>query len=221
MRFPDARILIFARAPRPGRVKTRLIPVLGGQGACAFHAACLRHTLERLGRRPPAPLELWVTDTSDPLLGSLAGRHGCGLRRQQGDDLGQRMWHAAREALGRASRVVLVGTDVPLLDSAYLETALQRLEEGAEVVMGPAEDGGYVLLGLGQAWPELFDAMPWGSDKVAERTRQRCRRSGLRLEELPLLWDIDRPQDLWRLERERDAALLPLQRVLRQHLPGP
>ena len=220
MRLADARVLIFARAPRLGEVKTRLIPVLGAAGACALHAACLRSTLQRLGRTGMPPLELWLdADSDDPDLHALAARYSCDIHLQQGGDLGQRMAQAARQALMRAGAVILVGTDVPLLDAAYVRQAMGRLGEGADVVMGPADDGGYVLLGLRQVYAELFEDMPWGSDAVARLTRERCARLDLDLRELPSRWDLDRPADLQRLCSLDDVALRELQLLLRQHLP--
>ncbi len=220
MQYPDARILIFSRVPRAGEVKTRLIPALGAQGASDFHAACLRHTVACAAGARLAPLELWLTpDTEEQGLRSLAADFDCGLQRQPAGDLGERMAHAARQGLAIADSVLLIGTDAPLLDGAYLGRALAQLRQGADVVMGPAEDGGYILLGLRSCCPDLFSGMPWGEAGVAALTRRRCAQSGLALAELPMLWDVDRPQDLLRLAAQGEARLAPLQAVLRQHLP--
>lgn len=220
MQFPETRILIFTRVPRVGEVKTRLIPALGPEGACAFHVASLQHTVERLANARLAPIELCVTpDTDDRELLALAADFDCDFSLQQGDDLGQRMAHAARQALLHAESVVLIGTDAPLLDAAYLEQAVMQLDQGADAVMGPAEDGGYVLLGLRRFYPELFSDMPWGGEQVARCTRQRCARLGIRLAELSLLWDVDCPQDLLRLCEETGEGLRELQAQVCQHLP--
>lgn len=205
MRLPDARILIFAKAPRPGRVKTRLIPALGEAGACALHTRLLRHTLHKLCGAALAPVELWCApDCDHPVFAELARTYPVALFSQQGADLGQRMAHAASQALERTPRVLLVGIDAPALAPGHLQRALFALEE-AEVVMIPAEDGGYVLLGLRDRVPGLFDRMPWGTDRVAELTRSRCSDLGLTTRELETLWDVDRPEDLARLTR--DSAL--------------
>jgi rSAM/selenodomain-associated transferase 1 len=220
VRLADARILIFARTPRVGEVKTRLIPLLGAQGAYAFHFACLRSTLQRLGSGGSLPLQLWLDkESDDPELLALAARQGCEIHIQQGGDLGQRMAHAAHRALAGAAWVVLVGTDVPLLDADYVRQALQRLEQGADAVMGPADDGGYVLLGMRRLYAELFEGMPWGGDSVAQLTRERCAGLGLDLSELPALWDLDRPEDLRRLCGLQDDAMRELQALACQHLP--
>jgi glycosyltransferase A (GT-A) superfamily protein (DUF2064 family) len=110
------------------------------------------------------------------------------------------MLDAAVDALGRCSTAVLVGTDSPLLDAGYLEQALEALE-ARDAVLGPAEDGGYVLLGLRRAAPELFTRIPWGTGQVAAITRERMVSLGWDWVELLELWDVDRPADLKRLER--------------------
>ncbi len=202
MRFPDARILIFARAPVPGRVKTRLIPALGEAGACALYVRCLQDTVARVCGAGLAPVTLCCTPDADhPQFRELAVRHGLNLAVQRGADLGARMQHAATEALRHADAVVLIGSDIPPLRPLHLADALERLYRGDDLVMAPAEDGGYVLLGLRRPQPALFTAMPWGSDRVAALTRERCHAAGLRLGELETLWDLDRPEDLRRLDQ--------------------
>jgi hypothetical protein len=199
MRFPDARILIFAKSPEPGRVKTRLVPALGPQGAADLQSHLLAETVARLAAAPLAQVELWCDPHPEraPFL-ELADRYGLALRRQRGADLGERMLVAASEALGRSSAAVLVGTDCPPLDAAYLGRALKKLD-GRDAVLGPAEDGGYVLLGLKRAAGELFRDIPWGTDRVAEITRARMMALSWGWAELPELWDVDRPEDLKRL----------------------
>lgn len=199
MRFPSSRILIFAKAPEPGRVKTRLIPSLGLRGAAELHARLLADTVFRIASARLAPVEVWCAP--DPLrdpFPELAERYGLGLYRQQGADLGERMHGAAINALGRGSSVVLVGTDCPPMDGAYLHRAMASLK-GRDAVLGPAEDGGYGLLGIKRAARELFRDIPWGGERVAEITRERMRRLAWDFEDLPQLWDVDRPEDLGRL----------------------
>lgn len=199
MLFPDTRILIFSKAPEPGRVKTRLIPALGPQGAADLHARLLADTVSRLAAARLAPVELWCTPDakSDPFP-ALAAQYSLGLYRQEGADLGERMFDAASDALGRGSSAILVGTDCPALNRAYLQQALLALE-GRDAALGPAEDGGYVLLGLKRAAHALFRDIPWGGDRVAEITRKRMAALGWTWVELPILWDLDRPEDLRRL----------------------
>jgi len=200
MQFPDARILIFAKAPQPGRVKTRLIPALGEQGAAAFHEACIRHAVQQRCAAALAPVLLYVAPhTGHPVFAELAQRYPIELRIQQGAELGQRMANAARECLDQADWVLLTGSDAPSLSNADLFEAARRLQQGGRAVMSAAEDGGYVMLGLSQPSPSLFVDMPWGSDRVAELTRARCRQQQSALQELAQRWDVDRPEDLFRL----------------------
>lgn len=202
VRFSDARVLIFAKAPVPGACKSRLIPTLGPRGAARVAERLLCDTVERLGAAPLAPVELWCApDATHPLFQRMGARFGLRLAVQHGEHLGARMQHAMAEALGTVHRAVLVGTDCPDLDRDYLGQGLAALDDHP-AVLGPAEDGGYVLLGLrrdaASSLPCLFDGVPWGTDLVAEATRLRLQRSGLRWAELPVLADIDRPEDLAR-----------------------
>jgi hypothetical protein len=202
LRFPEARILIFAKAPVPGACKTRLIPALGREGAARLAGELLRATVEQVGQARLAKIELWCApDTGHPLFSQLAERFALPLQTQRGADLGERMGAAMTAALGSAERVVLIGTDCPSLNGAYLERALGALDT-VPVVLGPAADGGYVLLGVSReaasALHGLLTAMPWGHDSVAAKTRERIEAAGLRWTELPTLTDIDRPEDLAR-----------------------
>jgi glycosyltransferase A (GT-A) superfamily protein (DUF2064 family) len=112
---------------------------------------------------------------------------------------------AAAQALNDASRVLLMGVDCPGLSEGVLARALTRLES-EDLVLGPAEDGGYVLLGLKRAEPRLFQGVDWGTDRVLAQTRERLRALGWLWHELPALWDLDRPADLARWDRGRLCA---------------
>lgn len=200
--MPTTRILLFAKAPIPGQTKTRLIPALGAVGAARLHAQLLRATMERLasGLHGPidARLELWCApNTAHPLFQELAATHGIDLREQSDGDLGDRLLAGCRDALRRADGVVLIGSDCPGLGPAQLAQALAALQAPeVDAVLGPALDGGYVLLGLRRAESALFTEMPWGGDRVAEITRQRLAALGWYWQELPALRDVDRPEDL-------------------------
>jgi rSAM/selenodomain-associated transferase 1 len=201
VRYPNARILIFAKAPIPGQVKTRLIPALGPGGAAELARDLLERLVRRLSGAGLAPVELWCSpDPVHPLFSDLAASGGVALRTQQGEDLGERLRTAAEDALGRADAVLLVGADIPGLDAAYCASALAALSD-SDAVLGPAEDGGYVLLGLKAPAPGLFRDMPWGGDGVAAITRRRIASLGWRCSELETLWDLDRPDDLLRYRR--------------------
>jgi rSAM/selenodomain-associated transferase 1 len=201
MQFPNSRILIFAKAPIPGLAKTRLIPALGAEGAAQFYVEMLRTKVDEICRGLLSPLQCWCTpDCSDETFLKFTKYPNLSLHLQQGEDLGERMAFAAELALKEADYVVLIGGDAPSLTVAHLRQTLNWLEDGAEAVLGPAEDGGYVLLALRKFQLNLFTAIPWGTDQVLPITRQRLKQLGCQWQELPLLWDVDRPEDLARLK---------------------
>ena len=192
----DARVVVFGRAPVAGQVKTRLIPALGAEGAARLHRQLMEDIVGRLCASGPARVELWVTPDADhPCFVGLAARWPLDIHIQEGQDLGARMAHAARSALSRAEAVILVGTDCPDLSPDYLGAAIAGLEH-QDAVLGPALDGGYVLLGLRSVENTLFERMPWGSDRVAEVTQQRLDALGWQWSRLAPLRDMDRPEDL-------------------------
>ncbi|MGQ9425916.1 TIGR04282 family arsenosugar biosynthesis glycosyltransferase [Gilvimarinus sp. F26214L] len=193
---PDYCILQFARSPVGAQVKTRLASVLDAQGRLELHSAMLERVALQSVRAGVCPVQLWVDGSVDhPLLQRLFRDHSIGLHVQQGADLGQRMANAARGAAGRYAGIILVGSDCPFLDGDYLRQAVQALDSG-DAVLGPAADGGYVLLGLRAVHSDLFDRMPWGTDRVFAITRARIRALGWSCSLLPTLPDIDRPEDL-------------------------
>jgi len=208
--FPGAHIAVFAREPRLGAVKTRLEPRLGAAGCLALYEAMLERTIATVAGAGLAPHSLWVSgDPAHPVFRTL-GESGT-IHRQQGDDLGARMDRASTTlfAGGRYRMLVIVGTDCPALEAAYLQQALASLAGGAEVVLGPAEDGGYVLIGLRAQQPALFAGIDWGSSKVLVQTEAAIETLGLRYTRLGALWDVDRPEDLARL----DTLVPPLEYV--------
>lgn len=201
-RHPDALIQIFARPPAPGQVKTRLIPALGARGAAELHVRLLRRTVAMaLGARL-APVQLWCASEVDH---PVFVETGLPRRRQRGPDLGARMAAALAQGLREARRVVLIGSDCPAMAAAYLEAALAALAEH-DAVLGPAEDGGYVLIGL-RRMADLFTGVAWGTARVLEQTRARLADAGLTWQELDPLWDVDRPADLARLSRLGEARM--------------
>jgi len=176
--------VVFARAPVPGRVKTRLIPLLGKRGAAYLHVRMLAKTL-RTAR----------TAGFDPVL-LFPDRQGPG-------DLGARMHRAFARVLKRHGSAILIGSDCPALAAADLRAAARALASGAGAVLSPAEDGGYALIGLRRSSRRLFSGVDWGSARVLAQTRRRLRQLGWGWQELRTLWDVDRPDDVARLRRER------------------
>jgi len=188
---------MLARAPVAGRVKTRLIPALGAQGACDLQQLLLERALQ-LPAHGFSERFLWLDDLPDANLQAFAQRLGWTLVEQPAGDLGERMRRIATLGLAESDAVILMGNDCPALDGDYLRAACGALQE-QPVVIGPAEDGGYVLLGLRRIDAALFSDMPWGTERVFDMTLQRLQQLDWRPALLPALWDVDRPEDLSRL----------------------
>ena len=201
-------ILVFAKAPVAGEVKTRLIPALGAEGAAVLYRRLSEVALHAACAAAPGSVELWCApDAAHPAFAAMAEQHAVMLHVQVGADLGERMANAIADALTRSECALLIGSDIAVMNAAILGDALVRLQDDADVVVVPAEDGGYVLIGLRRAAPELFRDMVWSSPNVMAATRQRARMANLRLFELPALWDVDNPSELQRLRRERPELL--------------
>ncbi len=213
------RLLIFAKAPIPGQVKTRLIPSLGAWRACLIYKRLLQRTLQMVTQQPitrqstashdrrlslPYAVELWCAPTPHhPFLHACRRSYGVSLHRQQGRDLGQRMQHAFQAAFTRSQCVVLIGSDCPSLSLEDVTHACNALTHGYEVVLSPAEDGGYVLIGLRRPQARLFQNIPWGTAHVWTKTQQRIRQEGLSSRVLAMQWDVDRMRDWHRYCRSR------------------
>lgn len=147
-----------------------------------------------------APVQCWCAPGPDhPFFEQLQRDYDVRFLTQSGADLGQRMEHAAVTTLQCSGPLLLIGGDCPVLEGGHLRQALEWLVSGMDGVLGPADDGGYVLLGLNRSSPFLFAGVPWGEAGVLEVTRQRFAALRWRWRELDILWDVDRPQDLERL----------------------
>jgi len=195
--------MVFAKAPRPGRVKTRLIPALGETGAAQLQQQLIERTLRTAAAAGLGGVELWCAPGPDePYFSDCAKRPELSVRAQGEGDLGQRMARALESALAEGSPGLLIGCDCPALTPAYLREAADALAGGDDAVFGPAEDGGYVLVGVARSpAAELFEAIIWGGSTVMQETRARLARGNWRWRELATLWDVDRPEDLVRLRR--------------------
>lgn len=186
----------FARSPLVGAVKTRMTPYLSPQQACDLHQALVLWTCRTLVAAKLGAVELAVAgDSVRPLFKECMELGLTALTQQQGEDLGENMYCAIAQGLSRYEKVVLVGSDCPSLDESYLAAALAALER-VPLVLGPADDGGYVLIGARQIVPALFEGIAWGGADVFASTVERLRQLGWRWEELASLPDIDRPEDL-------------------------
>ena len=193
----DTVLLVFTRAPEPGNVKTRLLSAISAERATAIQIELLHRTLETARNSAVDDIELWCTPTAQhPVLCELENRYSLTLRTQQGANLGERMCFAMEQALRSYPLVTLIGGDCIDLGAADIDHALQQLASGYNVVLGPALDGGYYLVGLSGLHRQLFTGIKWGTDTVLRDTRARITQSGLSLYELPARRDLDRPEDL-------------------------
>lgn len=200
----STRLLVFAKAPEPGIAKTRLIPLLGAEGAARLQARLTRRALTTAQATGVGRVELWCApDANHPFFAAVGAESGVVLQTQRGADLGERMLHAATESLARARYALILGTDCPLLAWTHFRRVLDELCWGREAVIVPAEDGGYVLLGLARVAPELFRGIDWGTDRVLAQTHERLASLGFRVSELEPLPDLDRPEDCLKLHQER------------------
>lgn len=181
-------MLVFSRDPVPGRVKTRLVPRLGAWRAARLHRRLTQHALLTARAAACGPVALRLTHA------------------QRGRDLGERMHHALSRALRRHRAAIIIGSDCPALRPAHIRRAARWLAGGADVVLGPAEDGGYVLIGARRVSPRIFAGIDWGTGSVYARTVEKLSALGYRWRALEPLWDVDRPQDLERLRSLRFGA---------------
>ncbi len=202
-----ACVLLFTKPPRPGRVKTRLIGELSAEEAAELHAAFLGDVGESLSQGRFELRIAWALDEGEPqpteetiLVGAMvpsvvAAKAGF---RQQGEDLGERLYHGLRRAADRFEMLAAVGSDSPELRADTVEDAFARLAAGADVALGPTRDGGYYLIALRRqsVRRELFEGIAWSTESVLEQTHQRCRELGLKVELLPVVDDVDVEEDL-------------------------
>ena len=199
LKYPDAVIMVFCKAPIQGQVKTRMIPPLTSEEAAALHCELAEKTLQTATQDRLCNVVVWCSPAIDhPFFKNLADSYSVTLHLQQGVDLGARMHHAFCQALTRFDKAINIGCDCPSLTSADLDVALNELNQGKQCVLAPAEDGGYVLIGLKQPQPSLFEGLPWGTDKVLGLTRAKLQSLNIDYRELDMQWDVDTKDDLER-----------------------
>lgn len=199
---------VFLKYPEPGRVKTRLAAGIGPERAASLYEKMVAHVLQRV--IAPLPSSRYrCTLFYDPYrpLGDYAkwlGEKNLPFASQKGADLGERMASALDALLASHQDAILIGTDCLDLRDGHLRRAAEALSSGSDVVLGPAEDGGYYLIGTRSRQPALFEAMAWSTPEVLPETLSRCEAARLRVAQLPPLADIDTPEDLarypWLLE---------------------
>jgi uncharacterized protein len=193
----SCRILVFAKAPVAGKVKTRLIPALGPEGAARLAAKMLDHVLVEAGRAGVGPVELCTDPKPDDPVWNPYRDKADKLVSQGDGDLGARLERCARQASAHG-KIIMIGSDCPELDRSRLRAAAEWLDQ-VDAVIHPAADGGYVLLGLGRFDPSLFADIAWSTGRVAEQTIDRIRSLSWSLHVGETLHDVDEPEDLERL----------------------
>ena len=200
---PREEVLIFTRYPRAGKVKTRLMEKLGRGEAARIHKFLAEHALKtgrQVTRMRTAGLTVWYTGSTDQEMRDWLG-NDIPLAKQQGNDLGRKMAAAFHNTWAQgAHAAVLIGSDCPSLDAALIGEALDRLEKN-DVVLGPAADGGYYLIGLHRRIEmhkaaSLFENITWGTNSTLRQTIAQAAKAGLSIATLKELHDIDRPEDL-------------------------
>ncbi len=208
----ESALIIFAKAPIPGQVKTRLCPPLTPDEAATLHGSFVLDMLERSRdaiRSERQLVDRFVACTPSPehaFFKVIEARHGVRLLAQLGEDLGQRMHRAFEATFSHGyRRALLIGTDLPLMPGSYLGEALTRLSDH-DVVLGPAVDGGYYLVGLTHPTAELFTGSPWSTDQVWSLTLKKAESLGLRTTLLPTCRDVDRLEDLHAIIQECGLA---------------
>jgi rSAM/selenodomain-associated transferase 1 len=201
-------VLVFAKDPVPGTVKTRIAAAIGPERAARVYtdllATTVGHAHAAARAKAVSHVELWCAPSPEtPYLRGIASAFHCTRHRQCDGDLGARMAHAIGDALARAPGVLLIGSDCPLLDPVRLAQAASLLATH-DAVLGPAEDGGYVLVGARRPLP--FDGVRWSSSHTFADTAAAFARAGIRFGTLPVSWDVDEPSDLARWDALRQVT---------------
>jgi len=223
-------LILFARAPEVGQVKTRLAPVLSAAACAQLQEAMTVDLLDATGSLPVRRMLACTPTTAHPFFLQCAQKHQIVLRKQEGASLGDRIAEAMGWGFGEGfQRVALIGVDSPTLPLAFLREAFARLETH-RTVLGPTLDGGYYLIGARDASPNIFTNIPWGTDRVFTETLNRFNEQHLSCHLLPFWYDVDRPADLNLLVAHstflaRQGQPLPEQtlrmlRALSPHPPG-
>lgn len=192
------RLIVFTRYPESGKAKTRLIPALGAEAAAVLHRQMTEFTLayvKSLQQNRALSVEVWFAGGDRAQMQAWLGSD-LRYQPQPEGDLGDRMAQAFQSAFDSGVKAaIIIGTDCPELTDALLTQAFQALQQTA-LVLGPATDGGYYLIGLRQMVPDLFQSIAWSTDRVFQQTVTIARKLNLSITALPTLTDVDRPQDL-------------------------
>lgn len=195
--FSHQAVAVFSRTPVLGQVKTRLQPELNVHQALHCHQLLLQQTLKNIQSKRYR-IELWTWPEADhPYLQQLRQQYAIDIMIQSGNDLGQRMYQCMEQHVRQGEQIVLIGSDCPTMDAEYISNAFDALKQH-DVVLGPAHDGGYVLIGANKIDKQLFENIQWGSEVVYQQTIEKLRQCGLSHYSLTPQDDIDSYDDLVR-----------------------
>lgn len=193
----ESVLIIFTKAPVPGKVKTRLISALGEEEAAQFYQALLLRTLGTATMSDVSAVQLWCDpDSKHPFLIECEKKFNVSLWDQMGNNLGERMFNAINKATQDFERVILIGCDCPSITPDDIHAANKKIKRGMDVVLGPAIDGGYYLIACHTAYEDIFRDINWGGPTVLDETRHRIRQRGLKWSEVEKKRDVDEPEDL-------------------------
>ena len=193
-------LIVFAKAPVPGTVKTRLVPAVDFETAALLHTALVERALDTAKRSELAAIELCCApDSRHGFFESCAEDFGVALTEQGEGNLGERMLRTLTRRLASHAALIIIGADCPALTAKHIAGAASTLR-AHDVVLTPAEDGGYVLIGATRVDEKMFDGIEWGSNQVLAQQRRNLEKLGFTWHEMPTLWDVDRPEDLPRLK---------------------
>jgi len=207
-KFASYRLLVMTKSPEPGKVKTRMQPHLTQQESVDLHIALTRYALSQWQSVALCPIDIWLGGDRekfhDHIIAEDEKYKQLKIYPQVNGDLGNRMSAAVNTIFSDPATkgIILVGTDCPFIDKGYLEQALLSLHNGHDVVIGPAYDGGYVLLGMNNYYPELFVNIDWGNENVFADTVSRITSVLLNYSVLKKQHDIDTKEDLALLDQE-------------------
>lgn len=193
--------LVFTKNPEPGNTKTRLIPALGKTGAYKVHLQLLTHTLSVASKTTDIDFKVYYTDSNpnsddSQILLALTRKFNLTTTIQQGNELGERMYNAMVSCLKHYSHCIIIGSDCPEISKHYLIEANKKLLAGYDAVIGPAFDGGYVLIGLSNPVNEIFVNIDWGESTVLEKTINIFKKLNINYSKLNTLHDVDTVDDL-------------------------
>ena len=207
------RLIIFARLPILGKVKTRLEPLLGQQGCLALHLVLIEHSLNLASRWKHGPVELWWSEQpeseaqQDELMNLLDVPENLTVRFQQGENLGERMQYAMQSALDQGEHALVIGTDCPQQKIEHLERAVELIGSGLDVAVQPAFDGGFVLIACANRAPNLEGEIFWGSETVLSQLELELEKQQLSIGKIETISDLDNEKDFLLLQQDESHIL--------------